>query len=141
MCPSVILYLLPGTTEEIRFPMSKGLVGDAVTTKSIVNVSDAYTDSRFIKAIDVKTGYRTQSVMCLCFRNTGRWCSDGSLIIVLLATGTCYTVHDVYVPVPGTTLPGTHQYQVHGTVQVQVVNFTIIDHRWYTEPTPVVISH
>ena len=85
MCPSVILYLLPGTTEEIRFPMNKELVGDAATTKSIVNVSDAYTDSRFIKAIDVKTGYRTQSVMCLCFSFRNRWFINNNIFFNCVA--------------------------------------------------------
>ena len=54
-----------GTTEEIRFPMDKGLVGAAALSKSIVNVKDAYEDVRFNKAIDTKTGYRTQSVLCI----------------------------------------------------------------------------
>ena len=122
----MILYLLPGTTEEIRFPMSKGLVGDAVTTKSIVNVSDAYTDSRFIKAIDVTTGYRTQSVMCVSVLVLG---IDGSLIIiffliVLLATGT--RVHatrymmNVYMCMYHQEYQVLLHYQVHTSTRYMV---------------------
>ncbi|MCI0529299.1 MAG: GAF domain-containing protein, partial [Nitrospira sp.] len=53
-----------GTTE-IRFPASVGLAGYAVTRGEIVNITDAYTDSRFNPKFDRETGYRTRTVLCV----------------------------------------------------------------------------
>ena len=39
-----------GTTEEIRIPMNRGLVGEVASCKEICNVADAYEDSRFSKS-------------------------------------------------------------------------------------------
>lgn len=51
--------------KEIRFPASAGLAGYAATRDEVLNVADAYQDSRFNPAIDRQTGYRTRSVLCM----------------------------------------------------------------------------
>ena len=53
------------TTENIRFVMSKGLAGQAAVTKSTVNVADCYLLESFNREFDLKTGYRTKSVLCV----------------------------------------------------------------------------
>jgi adenylate cyclase len=50
---------------EIRFPMTVGLAGYAVCRGEIVNIPDAYLDSRFNQAVDRETGYRTRSILCV----------------------------------------------------------------------------
>ena len=52
-----------------------GFVGYCVMTGKTIIVDDAYQDDRFNKQIDLETGYRTQSVLCIPFRN-----SDGVVI-------------------------------------------------------------
>jgi adenylate cyclase len=52
-------------TTEIRFPASVGLAGYAVTTGEVINISDAYADSRFNPKFDRETGYRTRTVLCI----------------------------------------------------------------------------
>ena len=51
-------------------PATKGLVGVAYTTKSLVNIPDAYHDDRFNPEVDLKTGYRTKSVLCYPILNS-----------------------------------------------------------------------
>jgi signal transduction histidine kinase len=51
--------------EVIRIPSNAGLAGYCFQTGEIINLEDAYTDERFNKQVDSKTGYRTQSVLCI----------------------------------------------------------------------------
>ena len=48
---------------EIRFPSSTGLAGYVACTGKVLNIEDAYRDSRFNPSIDQTTGYRTNSVI------------------------------------------------------------------------------
>lgn len=48
-----------------RFPMTKGLAGEAATKRLIVNVPDCYADPRFNQDIDKKTGYRTRNMLTI----------------------------------------------------------------------------
>jgi len=50
---------------DIRVPLSKGIAGYVATTGKPVNIDDCYQDTRFNKAVDLKTGYRTKSMLCL----------------------------------------------------------------------------
>jgi len=50
---------------EIRFPCSEGLAGHVVATGKVLNIDDAYQDSRFNTAIDQATGFRTKSILCV----------------------------------------------------------------------------
>ncbi|MDF1875279.1 HD domain-containing protein [Sulfurimonas sp. SAG-AH-194-I05] len=50
-------------TDEIRFPMSKGIAGFTVLSKEIQIVVDAYNDFRFNKEVDSETGYHTTTIV------------------------------------------------------------------------------
>jgi phosphoserine phosphatase len=41
----------------------EGLIGECLSTRETINVSNAYADSRFSRAVDMATGYKTQSVL------------------------------------------------------------------------------
>ena len=53
-----------------RFAVGTGIAGYVAETGETLNVSDAYTDDRFNKAIDEQTGYITRSILCMpiCIR-------------------------------------------------------------------------
>ncbi len=76
------LYLIDRTTDElwskvaqgvdmveIRLPVGKGLAGYVARTGEIVNITNAYQDPRFNPEIDKKSGYSTQTVLCMPMRN------------------------------------------------------------------------
>lgn len=46
-----------------RVHAGEGLVGECLTSRSTINVSDAYADPRFQGAIDKATGYRTRNLL------------------------------------------------------------------------------
>ncbi|XP_077864639.1 cGMP-specific 3',5'-cyclic phosphodiesterase-like [Saccoglossus kowalevskii] len=51
--------------KEIRLPFGKGIVGHVALTKETVNIKNAYEDPRFNREIDLKTGYKTHSILCM----------------------------------------------------------------------------
>jgi signal transduction histidine kinase/putative methionine-R-sulfoxide reductase with GAF domain len=50
---------------EIRLAVGEGIAGWVAQTRGIVNIPDAYADQRFQPAIDLKTGYRTHSILAV----------------------------------------------------------------------------
>lgn len=56
-------------SQELRFNASQGLAGHVFRTGEIVNIKDAYSDPRFNKEIDSKTGYVTKTILCMPIRN------------------------------------------------------------------------
>ena len=56
-------------SQEIRFPVSKGLAGHVVKTGETINLKDAYSDDRFNKEIDMQTGYKTKTILCMPIKN------------------------------------------------------------------------
>lgn len=56
-------------TEHLRFSKETGLAGFSATTGKVVNVKDAYKDTRFNTNIDKKTGYKTKTVLCFPMKN------------------------------------------------------------------------
>lgn len=54
---------------EIRFPSDKGIAGHVATTGQILNIPDAYKDSRFNPDIDKKTGYKTENMLTMPLSN------------------------------------------------------------------------
>jgi signal transduction histidine kinase len=50
--------------QEIRIPCGAGVAGHCFRTGETINLADAYTDSRFNKEVDERTGYRTRSLFC-----------------------------------------------------------------------------
>lgn len=56
-------------SSEIRFPADKGLAGHVVNTGQTINIKDAYLDNRFNKEIDLQTGYKTKTILCMPIKN------------------------------------------------------------------------
>jgi len=50
---------------EIRIPITTGLAGHVATTGESINIVDAWQDPRFNKSVDMETGYRTRSILCM----------------------------------------------------------------------------
>jgi adenylate cyclase len=53
------------TAEGIRFPANAGLAGECFSNGKVINLADAYADSRFNQEVDRHTGYRTHSMLCM----------------------------------------------------------------------------
>ncbi len=53
---------------EIRILNTKGVAGWVFTQNQGVIIHDAYKDERFNKAVDVRTGFRTKSILCAPLR-------------------------------------------------------------------------
>lgn len=56
-------------SQEIRFPAGKGLAGHVIKTGEAINIKDAYNDDRFNKEIDLQTGYKTTTILCMPIKN------------------------------------------------------------------------
>jgi signal transduction histidine kinase/putative methionine-R-sulfoxide reductase with GAF domain len=52
-----------GEVVEIRLEVGEGVAGWVAQTREIVNIPDAYADQRFQPRVDVKSGYRTRSIL------------------------------------------------------------------------------
>ena len=59
----------------LRFPKTKGIAGHVACTGESINIADAYSDPRFSRAVDLRTGYHTTSILCQAVR-------DGSANVV-----------------------------------------------------------
>lgn len=59
-------------SQEIRFPADKGFAGYVVQTGETVNIQDAYSDPRFNKDVDIKSGYHTKSILCMPIKNNNQ---------------------------------------------------------------------
>ena len=55
--------------KEIRIPSNMGIAGSVFQTGETINIQNAYQDERFNKAIDKKTGYKTNSILCMQVKN------------------------------------------------------------------------
>ncbi|PAV67774.1 hypothetical protein WR25_04267 isoform F [Diploscapter pachys] len=51
--------------KDLRFPMNKGIAGYVATTGQVLNIENAYEDSRFNPEVDSKTGYTTRNILCM----------------------------------------------------------------------------
>jgi adenylate cyclase len=52
-------------SQQIRFPANQGLAGAALMSGEVVNTTDAYDDPRFIREMDVETGYRSRTILSM----------------------------------------------------------------------------
>ena len=50
---------------QIRFPCHLGIAGSVFMTGETINIPDAYADTRFNKDVDKRTGYKTDSILCM----------------------------------------------------------------------------
>lgn len=57
------------TLVEIRLPMGRGIAGHVAATGESLRIDDAYLDPRFNPEFDVRSGFRTRSILCLPIRN------------------------------------------------------------------------
>ena len=64
-----------GVDGVIEAPLEGSIVGESVKSGEIINIEDAYQDSRFDPEIDKKTGFHTQSVLVVPVRD-----DDGNII-------------------------------------------------------------
>eukprot|EP01062_Namystynia_karyoxenos_P066737 TRINITY_DN60677_c0_g1_i1.p1 TRINITY_DN60677_c0_g1~~TRINITY_DN60677_c0_g1_i1.p1 ORF type:complete len:1211 (+),score=285.96 TRINITY_DN60677_c0_g1_i1:86-3718(+) len=51
--------------DPIRIPMGAGIAGQCYQLSAPIIVSDAYQDARFNKEVDLKTGYKTKSILAI----------------------------------------------------------------------------
>jgi adenylate cyclase len=58
-------------TRRIRMLNTSGLAGDVFTRGESTIVTDAYADERFNRDVDVQTGFKTESVLCVPIRTVG----------------------------------------------------------------------
>jgi signal transduction histidine kinase/putative methionine-R-sulfoxide reductase with GAF domain len=54
-----------GEVVEIRLAVGEGIAGWVAACRQVVNLPDAYQDERFNSAVDLKSGYRTRSILCV----------------------------------------------------------------------------
>jgi signal transduction histidine kinase len=58
-----------GSIMEIRLKVGEGIAGWVGASSETVNIPDAYSDTRFQPAVDLRSGYRTRSILCMPMRN------------------------------------------------------------------------
>lgn len=63
--PRELVLKAPSDAPPARVPAGRGLVGECLEKRVVINVPDAYADSRFSDAIDRATGYRTRSILSI----------------------------------------------------------------------------
>ena len=51
--------------DAIRIPADRGIVGECVRTRALINVPDCYADPRFDRSVDRNSGYRTRCMLTL----------------------------------------------------------------------------
>jgi len=51
--------------EHIRIPADKGIVGEVVQSRKLINVPDCYQDDRFNRAVDKQTGYKSRCMLTI----------------------------------------------------------------------------
>ncbi|HTM22442.1 MAG TPA: GAF domain-containing protein, partial [Kofleriaceae bacterium] len=59
-----------GELHEIRLKVGEGIAGWVAASGETVNIPDAYIDRRFQPAVDLRSGYRTRSILCAPMRNS-----------------------------------------------------------------------
>ncbi len=59
-----------GESQEIRLKVGEGIAGWVASSGDTVNIGDAYSDERFQPAVDLRSGYRTTSMLCVPMRDT-----------------------------------------------------------------------
>jgi len=59
-----------GEVVEIRLKVGEGIAGWVAKSGDLVNIPDAYVDTRFQPAVDLRSGYRTRSILCAPMRDS-----------------------------------------------------------------------
>jgi adenylate cyclase len=71
------LWAMQGEVD-IRIPIDKGIAGAVATSGETVNIPDAYSDDRFNKEVDMRSGYRTKTILCMPLKTR-----DGTVVGVI----------------------------------------------------------
>ncbi len=86
---------------EIRLDVGEGVAGWVAQSGEIVNIIDAYNDTRFQPAVDSRSGFKTKSILCAPMRNNqgriigvlqllnkkgGHFSTDDELLLVALSS-------------------------------------------------------
>jgi len=50
-------------TDTLRIPADRGIVGECIRSRQVINVPDCYADPRFNRDVDRKTGYHTRCLL------------------------------------------------------------------------------
>ncbi|HMK73648.1 MAG TPA: GAF domain-containing protein, partial [Myxococcaceae bacterium] len=58
-----------GAAREIRIRLGHGIAGTVAERGEVINITDAYQDPRFNREVDLSTGYRTRTVLCVPMRD------------------------------------------------------------------------
>ncbi|KAJ8920329.1 hypothetical protein NQ315_011991 [Exocentrus adspersus] len=83
--------------EEIRIPFGVGIAGTVAQNKTLINIKDAYKDPRFNSAIDLRTGYKTNLILCMPICNYEGDVIGVAQIINKTNDSQEFTAHDVEV--------------------------------------------
>ncbi|XP_066992443.1 dual 3',5'-cyclic-AMP and -GMP phosphodiesterase 11 isoform X2 [Anabrus simplex] len=79
--------------DEIRIPWGSGIVGFVAESGEPVNIPDAYKDDRFNQEIDVLTGYKTRTLLCMPIKDF-----NGDVIgvaqVINKQSDPCFTTND-----------------------------------------------
>ncbi|HWP81852.1 MAG TPA: GAF domain-containing SpoIIE family protein phosphatase [Bacteroidota bacterium] len=54
---------------EIRLPIGTGISGHVAKTGKTVNLEDAWKDKRFYSGYDMRSGFKTKSMLCMALKN------------------------------------------------------------------------
>jgi adenylate cyclase len=60
-----------GKSLDIRVPLGAGVVGRVAASGTALNIPDAYAEPLFNRTVDVATGYRTRSILCVPITDRG----------------------------------------------------------------------
>jgi tRNA A-37 threonylcarbamoyl transferase component Bud32/putative methionine-R-sulfoxide reductase with GAF domain len=60
-----------GSVAPIRLPVGRGIAGTVAKTGQIINIPDAYKDTRFDSRTDLASGFKTRSLLCAPLRTPG----------------------------------------------------------------------
>lgn len=60
-----LVLRVPSDGPPARVPAGRGLVGESLEKRTVINVPDAYADPRFSDTIDRTTGYHTRSILSI----------------------------------------------------------------------------
>lgn len=58
-----------GLEEELRIPANLGIIGYVAQTQTTINVKETATDQRFDPSTDIKTGYKTKTILAMPLRS------------------------------------------------------------------------
>ncbi|XKL66408.1 hypothetical protein PGB90_009828 [Kerria lacca] len=84
-------------SEEIRIPFGVGVAGTVAQTKQLMNIQNAYEDPRFNCNIDNRTGYKTNSILCVPICNYEGEVIGVAQIINKTDGSDAFTEHDIQI--------------------------------------------